>query len=119
MEPIHFNEDGTIDEVKMTSIGAGEPVAMNEAIQGWRACEVAGGAYVSDYDLVMNDGGAAVIRYVKIDAPVKGVRVEKDGDGDVEVRIGGKGWHEAESGVAEVELRCTGDAVVHAVTIER
>lgn len=119
VEPIHFNEDGTIDEVKMTSIGAGEPFAMNEAIQGWRACEVAGGAYVSDYDLVMNDGGAAVIRYVKIDAPVKGVRVEKDGDGDVEVRIGGKGWHEAESGVAEVELRCTGDAVVHAVTIER
>ena len=53
MEPIHFNEDGTIDEVKMTSIGAGEPFAMNEAIQGWRACEVAGGAYVSDYDLVM------------------------------------------------------------------
>lgn len=119
VEPIHFNEDGTIDEVKMTSIGAGEPFAMNEAIQGWRACEVDGGAYVSDYDLVMKDESSAVIRYVKIDAPVRGVRVEKDGEGTVEVRIAGKDWWEAENGVAEVELRCTGDAVVHAVTIEK
>lgn len=119
VEPICFNEDGTIDEVKMTSIGAGEPFAMDEAIQGWRACEVDGGSYVSDYDLVMKDGSSAVIRYVKIDAPVRGIRIEKDGEGTVEVRIAGKDWREAENGVAEVELRCTGDAVVHAVTIEK
>jgi hypothetical protein len=119
VEPIYFNEDGTIDEVKMTSVGAGNPFDMDEAIQGWRACEVDGGAYVSDYDLVMKDESSAVIRYVKIDAPVRGVRVEKDGEGTVEVRIAGKDWWEAENGVAEVELRCTGDAVVHAVTIEK
>lgn len=119
VEPIYFNEDGTIDEVKMTSIGAGEPFVMDEVIQGWRACEVDGGAYVTDYDLVMKDKSSAVIRYVKIDAPVKSVRVEKDGDGTVEVRIAGKDWREAGNGVAEVELRCTGDAVVRSITIEK
>lgn len=74
---------------------------------------------VTDYDLVMKDKSSAVIRYVKIDAPVKSVRVEKDGDGTVEVRIAGKDWREAGNGVAEVELRCTGDAVVRSITIEK
>ena len=40
VEKICFNDDGTIDEVRMTSQGAGEPFAPGEAIEGWRACEV-------------------------------------------------------------------------------
>lgn len=42
VEKIYFNDNGTIDEVKMTSQGAGEPFALGEAIEGWRAAEVEG-----------------------------------------------------------------------------
>jgi len=38
VEPIYFNEDGTIDEVEMTSQGAGPPLNPLEKIEAERAC---------------------------------------------------------------------------------
>ena len=42
VEPIHFNEDGTIDEVEMTSQGAGGPLDAFAGIDAARACWLSG-----------------------------------------------------------------------------
>ena len=41
-EPIFFNEDGTIDEVEMTSQGAGKPLDAFNKIEAERACLLSG-----------------------------------------------------------------------------
>lgn len=46
IEKLHINPDGTIDEVKMTSQGTGEPFAPGEKIMGYQACGVKGTAYI-------------------------------------------------------------------------
>ena len=38
VEPIHFNADGSIDEVEMTTQGIGGPLSAAEPIEAWRAC---------------------------------------------------------------------------------
>ena len=43
-EPITINPDGTIDEVKMTSQGVGNPFAPGETMMGYQACELHGKA---------------------------------------------------------------------------
>lgn len=42
IEPIHFNSDGTIDEVEMTSQGAGKPLNAFSNIEAERACILSG-----------------------------------------------------------------------------
>jgi hypothetical protein len=42
MEPITFNPDGSIDEVEMTSQGAGKPLSAFEKIDAERACLLSG-----------------------------------------------------------------------------
>ena len=42
MEPISFNEDGSIDEVEMTSQGAGKPLDAFSRIEAERACLLGG-----------------------------------------------------------------------------
>lgn len=42
VEPIHFNEDGTINEVLMTSQGAGGPLPATKKIDAERACTLLG-----------------------------------------------------------------------------
>lgn len=42
VEPIFFNEDGTIDEVEMTSQGAGKPLDAFTKIEAERACLLSG-----------------------------------------------------------------------------
>lgn len=83
-ERITFREDGTIEEVKMTSSGLGEPFALGEEIQGWRACEVTGGAYIDGETLVMPEGSSALFRYVGwTDLPAR-FTWEADGEGRLE-----------------------------------
>lgn len=38
IEPIHFNPDGSIDEVEMTTQGASGPLPATRMIEAWRAC---------------------------------------------------------------------------------
>lgn len=38
IEPIHFNPDGTIDEVEMTTQGISGPLPATQPIEAWRAC---------------------------------------------------------------------------------
>lgn len=38
VEPIYFNEDGSITEVEMTTQGAGGPLPATQPVEAWRAC---------------------------------------------------------------------------------
>jgi hypothetical protein len=44
IEPIRFNEDGTIDEVEMTTQGCSRPLLATAQVEAWRACLLSGGA---------------------------------------------------------------------------
>ncbi len=49
VEPIYFNEDGTIDEVEMTSQGAGPPLNPYEKIDAERACLLHGNVRIEAF----------------------------------------------------------------------
>lgn len=106
IEPITINDDGSIDEVKMTSQGIGAPFAPRETIMGYQACGLSGSVYIgiasestgesvsSDeaYDIrhygekLMHiaDGDTAVFRYVKSDAAWTGASIVCAGSGVIE-----------------------------------
>ena len=64
-EPIFFDENGLIPEVKMTSQGAGEPLRLGETIPAYLACGFAGGSYLTEDETVcLQPGGTAIYRYV-------------------------------------------------------
>ena len=83
IEPITIHADGTIDEVKMTSQGAGEPFAPGETIYGYQACGLKGTVYIGVEDedgeakrnayreklTCISPGDEIIFRYVKQDAP--------------------------------------------------
>ncbi len=52
IEPIYFNEDGSINEVEMTSQGAGKPLDAFSKIEAERACLLFGNARI---EYLMND----------------------------------------------------------------
>lgn len=93
-EPIFFNEDGTINEVIMTSQGAGEPFGPGEVINAWRACGLAGNSYLmlngdeTDERLTnIGDGDSAIFRYVKSDAPFTRAQISADGKGIIRIYL--------------------------------
>jgi hypothetical protein len=49
VEPIWFNEDGSINEVEMTSQGAGKPLDSFARIEAERACLLFGGVRIESY----------------------------------------------------------------------
>lgn len=49
VEPIFFNNDGSIPEVEMTSQGAGPPLNAFETIEAERACLLYGGVHISKW----------------------------------------------------------------------
>ena len=86
IEPITIHADGTIDEVKMTSQGVGEPFAPGETIYGYQACGLKGTVYIGVED---EDGetqnsispeGAAVSGEVKTDASQEKLTCISPGD---------------------------------------
>ncbi len=50
VEPIFFNEDGSIDEVEMTSQGAGVPLSAFEKIDSERACLLYGNVRIEQFE---------------------------------------------------------------------
>lgn len=115
VEPITFNEDGTINEVKMTSIGAGAPFTQDEVISGWRACEVDGGAYLDGTDLVMPKGSQAVFRYIQTTEPVSAVQIQQTNNAQITVLLSEERAELAEPGLHEIRLISDADTVVHSV----
>ena len=111
IEPITFNEDGTINEVKMTSQGAGEPFATGEAIHAWHQCGMTGKAYLmpgGDGERMVNisEGDTALFRYVKSDAPYTKAKVKASGCGRVRIMLDDAevGCAKLEGGAAEIAL---------------
>ena len=96
IEPITINPDGSIDEVKMTSQGVGEPFAPGEKILGYQACGLKGKAYIGVGGLygerLMNlaEGDEAVFRYVKSNSPYTRASFEASGDGEIEILMNGE-----------------------------
>lgn len=82
-EPIFFDADGRIAEVKMTSQGAGDPLTTGELIPAYTACEVIHGAYVDKEVLVMPHGSRAVFRYFQNESPASVIHLEGEKTGRV------------------------------------
>lgn len=95
IEPITINPDGTIDEVKMTSQGLGEPFAQGEKIYGYQACEMKGGTYIGldetygEKLMNISSGDMAVFRYVKSSDAWSAVELTCAGNGKVKVLMNG------------------------------
>jgi len=91
IEPIYFNEDGTIQEVVMTSQGAGRPFVEDEDIEAYRACELKGNVYIAPIHAELegltgiSEGDEAVFRYVEWDSSVNNISVTATGSGLIEI----------------------------------
>lgn len=114
VEKIDFNADGTINEVKMTSQGAGLPFERGEVIEGWRACEVDGGAYIDGNELVMKDESLAIIRYVRLNGNEK-FTIDSEGDGTVSVYANDVPLSEVSGGVYEIKLVSKGNLKIKSI----
>lgn len=104
LEPITFNEDGTIDEVEMTSQGAGGPLDANQEIDVARACLLQGHARIQlDADrrtgvargkrevlAGIRDGDAAAWKYLDFRKGAKKIelKVKPAAGGVIRVRTG-------------------------------
>jgi hypothetical protein len=71
IEPITINEDGSINEVKMTSQGPGKPFEPGEIIYGYQACALTGKIYIdidgkgSEWLTNISHRDTAIFRYIK------------------------------------------------------
>ncbi len=54
-EPIHFNEDGSIDEVEMTTQGISGPLPATQPVEAWRACLLHGQVHTAAEGPTEND----------------------------------------------------------------
>ena len=96
IEPITINEDGSIDEVKMTSQGVGKPFGPGEKIMGYQACELQGKAFF-DTDSTCGEkltqiekGDQALYRYVQSESPFTVIEIAASGNGTISVRFDGE-----------------------------
>lgn len=93
IEPIYFNEDGTIQEVQMSSQGAGRSFRINETIEAYRACQLSGSVYIApsknDMEILtsIKDGDEAIYRYVEWDKPVYDSSVSATGSGEINIYL--------------------------------
>lgn len=112
VEPVTIHPDGTIDEVKMTSQGAGAPFAPGERIYGYQACGLKGTVYIGAEDAArqnnvlpetetaseagtgsvypekltcVSPGDEIIFRYVKKDTPWSGIECTCAGSGRLQV----------------------------------
>ncbi len=96
IEPIKINPDGTIDEVKMTSQGAGAPFAPGETIYGYQACGLKGTVYIGVDDNTdtynekltnISPGDEIIFRYVRNDAPWSEIVCACSGSGRLQILL--------------------------------
>lgn len=93
IEPITIHPDGTIDEVKMTSQGAGKPFGPGETIFGYQACGLKGTVYIGTDDTYgekltnISPGDEAVFRYVKNDCSWSEMEITCAGSGKLQILL--------------------------------
>ncbi len=91
LEPIFFNEDGSIDEVEMTTQGAGDPLNAFSKIEAEQTCYLNGNVRVETYSFDSNNllnpsnvdhltkifnGDNAAFNYINFDKNAKSVSVQ-------------------------------------------
>lgn len=91
IEPININEDGSIDEVKMTSQGIGNPFDKGEVIKGYQACRLKGNVRID----VVSEGYEALtkilekdeitFRYIESKDGFENIRIVSQGSAIIEV----------------------------------
>lgn len=103
IEPITINPDGTIDEVKMTSQGVGQPFALGEKIMGYQACELHGGVMI-DVDEEFGEKLTQIavddliaFRYVESRTGFQQIKLDATGSGKLQILFDGK-----EAGTIEI-----------------
>ena len=93
IEPITINPDGSIDEVKMTSQGAGDPFAPGETIYGYQVCGVSGSVYIGadeQYEeklMNISAGDTAIFRYVQSETAWNEILVTASGSGKILIKM--------------------------------
>jgi arabinoxylan arabinofuranohydrolase len=101
VEPIQFNPDGSIDEVEMTTQGAGPPPGATATLEAARACLLYGNVRImadgADREKLagIRDGDFAAYKYIDFGDGVKSVtfRVAPGKDpGRIELKLGNS-WH--------------------------
>ena len=121
VEKIHFLEDGTIPEVKMTSQGAGEPFKAGEMIYGYQACELSGTAYIDlnekdgialeeNYPEILrniSDGDEAVFRYVNIEKENNTIEIIYKGNAEVRIFLDDKEYVTVKTGDEQIKENST------------
>ncbi|KAF1297543.1 xylosidase [Enterococcus sp. JM4C] len=116
IEPIAINEDGTIDEVKMTSQGVGAPFKIGEPLMGYQACELHGTAYIdvdSKYGEKLTNISAEdeiFFRYIQSEEGFQGIEMSASGSGVINLLFENQkvGHIRVASGsVIESNLSCT------------
>lgn len=96
-EPIYFNEDGSIQEVIMTSQGASDAISAVQRIDASLACRVKGNVYVApdekseENEVLLNGGGGnwiedwAEYRYINFGDGVFSWKISAKGQGRISV----------------------------------
>ena len=81
VEPINFNEDGSINEVQMTTQGAGEPLKATSVIEAERACLLYGNVRMKDLALnktvlsEIKSNDAACYKYIDFNTNVDSIKL--------------------------------------------
>jgi beta-xylosidase len=95
VEPIYFNEDGSINEVEMTSQGAGPPLNAFEKIEAERACLLFGNVRIQAFDTYkeelgeINNQDNVAYKYIDFKKGVKNFTVNAAGinGGRISIRL--------------------------------
>jgi hypothetical protein len=127
VEPIYFNEDGSITEVEMTSQGAGPPLNALEKIEAESACLLFGNVRIQAFDTYKEELGKintldnVAYKYVNFNNGIKRFTVKAAGikGGRISVHLDqpwhreichvdipegdGKTWHEFTGEIDEVD----------------
>jgi hypothetical protein len=101
VEPIYFNPDGSIDEVEMTTQGAGPPLQAGSTIDAERACLLYGNvriqAFTRDNEELdgIRNGDFAAYKYIDFGSGIKSVTIRvapgKD-PGKIQLKLKNS-WH--------------------------
>lgn len=101
VEPICFNPDGSIDEVEMTSQGAGPPLEATSRVDAERACLLYGNVRIQAFSTAgeklgeIRDGDFAAYKYLDFGKGVKSVTIRVcpgNSPGRIELKLGNS-WH--------------------------
>lgn len=95
VEPITFNDDGTINEVEMTTQGVSDPLDALRLLDASRACMLFGETYIDandseEYLKVLKSGDWAAYKYINFHSKIKHFQVTASGmyyPGEIELRI--------------------------------